>query len=432
MSQNNIAVFLDLDNLVIGARQANLTFNIHPILSHIQEITNGRIVLRRAYGDSHQNRELVRELAAAGFVTQVNLSINNFGKNLADMQITVDAMESLIDERPYHVYVLMTGDQDFSPLVQALRKRDKYVIGIGVRHATSTNFASLCDRFLYYEDIVPATKLDDNTILTLLRKSLTALEKEMPKVRASVLKQRMDELSQGGFSGSTYAEGGFRRFLDRYAHVVETYQEDTTLYVASKRPDKAASPPMPEPPPPAPTAKPATAVKLPARPPKTPSAYLVYRALLKKQKLRVIPAPTRLLLLKDLVQRLQQQPCEWRALINLIALAHGAKKTADGELSKNMVNALLLLARRAGVIYAEPGQPLARATVRLAIDGQHLFQQALVRCDRAYLQALLPLSESFDFVQASLALYDTPQYAPYLQRLLPEVTANGASPHSHK
>ncbi len=428
MSQNNIAVFLDLDNLVIGARQANLTFNIHPILSHIQEITNGRIVLRRAYGDSHQNRELVRELVAAGFVTQVNLSVNNFGKNLADMQITVDAMESLIDERPYHVYVLMTGDQDFSPLAQALRKRDKYVIGIGVRHATSANFASLCDRFLFYEDIVPTISLDDNTIPTLLRKSLAVLEKEMPKVRASVLKQRMDELSRGGFSGSTYAEGGFRKFLERYAHLVEIYQEETTLYVASKRPEKALPPPMPAPPPPPPIAAPAPSVRPPVQP-LQPPPYLVYRALLKKHKLRVIPAPIRLLLLKELVQRLQQQPCEWRALIKLMALARATEKTTEGELSKNMVNALLLLARKAGVIHAEPGQPLAQATVRLAIGGQHLFQQALVRCDRTYLQALLPLSESFDFVQASLALYDTPQYAPYLRRLLPEAAANGAQPH---
>ena len=89
---NDVAVFLDLDNLVIGAKQANLTFNIKLILEHIEEMTQGRIVLRRSYGEWRQSRNQMKDLAIAGFNTQSTVPINSFSKNLADMQIIVDAM----------------------------------------------------------------------------------------------------------------------------------------------------------------------------------------------------------------------------------------------------------------------------------------------------------------------------------------------------
>lgn len=385
---HNVAVFLDLDNLVIGARQANLAFNIRYILDAVLRLTEGRIVLRRAYGDSQQNRDLLRELAAAGFITQTNLSVNNFGKNLADMQITVDVMESLVDERPFHTYVLITGDQDFSPLTQALRKRDKQVIGIGVKHATSTAFASLCDLFLFYEDIVPPLILDKDKVEALLVSSLAGLEKEQKKVRASVLKQRMDELSQGAFSSSSFASKGFRQFLADFPDLVNLEQEESTLYVAGK--SRKQQPDM-------------------------PLRHQIYRTHLKKQRLRIVPAPVRLALLKELVNYLRSQSYEWRTLSNLLAGPGTEKEPAT---SKNTANAVLHLANEAGVVKVLAAETLALSHVELAICGDNLFQQALVRCDRTLLERIRALPEPFDLQEASLALYDTVRCAPYLQRVL--------------
>ena len=55
---NDIAIFLDLDNIVIGATEVNLAFDINIILSAVRELTNGRVVLRRAYGDWRQNKNM--------------------------------------------------------------------------------------------------------------------------------------------------------------------------------------------------------------------------------------------------------------------------------------------------------------------------------------------------------------------------------------
>ena len=140
---NDVAVFLDLDNLVIGAIQVNLSFDINLVLDHIKKSTNGRIVLRHAYGAGKQSQNQLQELAQAGFVVQSATRVNSFSKNLADMQIVVNAMDTLVDGHQYSTYVLMSGDRDFPPLVQSLRKRGKHVIGVGIRHTSSESLVEL-------------------------------------------------------------------------------------------------------------------------------------------------------------------------------------------------------------------------------------------------------------------------------------------------
>lgn len=158
----DVAVFLDLDNLIIAARQAKIKFNINVILDYLKGATAGRIVLRRAYGDWRQNDKVPENLAAAGFELQSAVRLNDFSKNLADMQMVVDAMSTLIDGHEFATYVLMTGDRDFTPLVQTLRMRGKLVIGMGFRHTVSRSLVRLCDQYVYCDDLfqssAPAVK----------------------------------------------------------------------------------------------------------------------------------------------------------------------------------------------------------------------------------------------------------------------------------
>ena len=47
MTTSDVAIFLDLDNVTIGARDASLTFDVHLILNEIKLRTRGRIVFQR-------------------------------------------------------------------------------------------------------------------------------------------------------------------------------------------------------------------------------------------------------------------------------------------------------------------------------------------------------------------------------------------------
>lgn len=385
---NDVAIYLDLDNLVIGAKQANVSFDINLVLEHIKEITEGRIVLRNAYGAGRQNQTLMQELAQAGFIVQSATRINNFGKNLADMQIVVNAMDTLVDGHQYETYVLMSGDRDFTPLVQSLRKRGKRVIGVGIRHTTSSSLAELCDRFIFYEDLLVQDGLSEEEMENLLVRARDTLLHDKKQVRASVLKQRMMELSQGRFNTKTYPESNFRKFLQQYPHQIQTRQDGTTIYALKPAPSE------PEPP-----------------------LYQQYRTKLKKQRLRIVPPNQRFVIMKDLLNLLNERSdLLWRDV--LAALADGHKEDQKVASSKNMVNAVMLLAREANIIRTLQGKSLSTAPVLLSLEGDHTFQDAIIRSDIAYIRAISNLPEPFDVKEVALALYENEKFVPYLYKII--------------
>ena len=387
-SSNDVAIMLDLDNLVIGAKQINLSFDVNLVLEHIKKLTNGRIVLRHSYGDWRQDQQLMRDLATAGFITKSAIRLNNFSKNLADMQIVVDTMETLIDGHEYSTYVLMTGDRDFTPLVQALRKRGKDVIGIGVRHTTSQSFASLCDQYIYYEEIVPAPQLTDAQVEDLLSRSLNQLLANEERIRASVLRQHMSEASKGVFDKSHYAEGSFRKFLEKYPHMARVEQVETTIYVTLPEKEEKADVPL----------------------------HILYRRELKKQRLRVIKREMRFTILKDMIRHLAiEDQVRWRELIDVMAEEY---KSDGKNISKNAINAVMLLARRAQVIDTLKAKSLSTAPVLLRVKGAKAVQDAIMRTDAVYVKEILAFADSFDEAEAAVALYYDPQFARYLKTII--------------
>lgn len=565
---NDVAIFLDLDNLVIGAVEANLTFEIDLVLDHIKTLTEGRIVLRRAYGDWRQRANLTKDLAAAGFELQSTVRLTANSKNLADMQMVVDAMSTLIDRQNFSTYVLITGDRDFAPLVQALRKRGKEVIGLGISHATSKNLAELCDHFVYYDELaatarqlvedqleelihrsleqllqetdrVPASllkqriqtlskgafgrspqgkrsfhkllgeyphivgmqqegttlfvrqpgdvhaseiegarerrQLEEDEVEALLQSSLSDLLGADEQVRASLLKQRMQELSDGAFDENLQGDKSFRKFLERYRDLVAVDQEGTTLY--AYRVDH-------------PVGKGAAPVKRPLSPEDTETLlktaldelmidqkrvrasllkqrmqelskdafdetkqgfesfraflesfpqlikiqqkgttllvyrpdgfvptdelHLYYRTLLKKQGLRVVPSNIRLRVLKDMIALLQSHPdVEWRSLVDKLTSHY--RQTGAEDVSKSYINDVLRIARRAEVIQVDNGGSLAQAAVHLAMEGERLFQEAVIHCDACYLQEIRNLQNPLDMREAAVALYESDGHARYLK-----------------
>ncbi len=385
---DDVAIFLDLDNLVIGAKQVNINFDINLVLDKVREMTNGRVVLRRSYGDWRQDQKLLEQLTTAGFTTQSTVRINNFSKNLADMQIVVDTMDTLIDGHQYSTYVLMTGDRDFTPLVQSLRKRGKRVVGVGVKHTASRSFVGLCDEYLFYEDLLPTPGLTEDEVDGLLVKALEdLLDDDTERVRASILKQRMVELSKGAFSQTHFGNGSFSKFLARYPQLVIIEREDTTTYIRRHIVET-----------------------------ETAVLHEQYRSSLKKLRFRIIPAADRLVILKDLILTLDEEgQLRWRQVIDMMA----QKYNADGkEISKNMINAVMLVARQGQIIRTLKGKSLATAPVLLMLEGPKRFQEAVVRCDATYLRQILELPEPFDLTEAALALYDSVNYTAYLEMVM--------------
>ena len=568
--KNDVAVYLDLDNLLIGAIEANLRFDVDLILHHIKQITGGRVVLRRAYGDWRQRANMTRSLAAAGFELQSTVRLGSNSKNLADMQMVVDAMGTLVDRQEFNSYVLITGDRDFVPLVQALRRRGKQVIGVGVKHTTSQRLTQLCDAFIYYDAIAaeankevgedlsemivraldqllhdmdripasllkqriqaiskgtfahsphgrrsfskvlneypeilqleqegttlfvrrpgdnsvqiqptsqPVRRFSDDEVHDLLLNTIDVLLADESLVRASLFKQRMQELSDGAFDESLQGDKSFRKFLDRFPDLLAVEQEGSTLYVrrSDGSPSNGESTPVNKV-----SLKDATTllrqvlddlllnqsqvrasllkqrmqelgdgvfdekqfgddsfrqflerfpdlvnvqwkgttlmVVRPQHYVDPGDLHLQYRTSLKKSGLRVVPSESRLVILKDLITLLRRNnQLRWRQMVNALT-GYYARNDRD-DISKSFVNDVLRVARRAEVIDVQNGGSLAKAPVYLLLSGERGFQEAVKKCDLTYLSEIMKLNDLFDLEQASMALYEDIDHVRYLELL---------------
>ena len=147
-----IALFLDYENLAIGARDGLgvAPFDFGPVADALAE--RGRVVSRRAYADWSYFGDDRRLLARASVeLIEIPQRIGGSRKNAADIKMAVDAIELAYERGFITTFAIGTGDSDFTPLVHKLRELDKRVIGIGVQSSTSALLPPACDEFLFYD-----------------------------------------------------------------------------------------------------------------------------------------------------------------------------------------------------------------------------------------------------------------------------------------
>ncbi|MBG69563.1 MAG: NYN domain-containing protein [Roseibacillus sp.] len=148
-----MAVFLDLENIAIGARDARYpTFSITKVFERL--FLRGHIVLKKAYCDFSRFKEFKRDLHDAAFELIEIPHFRQSGKNSADIRMVVDALDLCYTKSHVDTFVIISGDSDFSPLVSKLRENAKTVIGVGVKNSSSDLFIKNCDEFIYYDDLV--------------------------------------------------------------------------------------------------------------------------------------------------------------------------------------------------------------------------------------------------------------------------------------
>ena len=150
--EERIALFLDYENLAIGAREnlGGMVFDLKPVADALAE--RGRVVVRRAYADwlkfGEDGRMLTRHHVE---LIEIPQRMGTVRKNAADIKMAVDAVEMCLERDYITTFVLGTGDSDFTPLVHKLREHNKQVIGLGIQMSTSALLPPACDEFLFYE-----------------------------------------------------------------------------------------------------------------------------------------------------------------------------------------------------------------------------------------------------------------------------------------
>ena len=151
-----IAIYLDLENIVLGARDANYPkFDVQNIVERL--LLKGHIVVKKAYCDFGRYDDFKRGLHESAFELIDIPHVRQSGKNSADIRMVVDALDLCYTKGHVDTFAIISGDSDFSPLVSKLRENAKTVIGVGVKNSTSDLFINNCDEFIYYDDLVRAS-----------------------------------------------------------------------------------------------------------------------------------------------------------------------------------------------------------------------------------------------------------------------------------
>jgi uncharacterized LabA/DUF88 family protein len=157
--EERLAVFIDHENVAIGARSVGLRFDPKPLTDALAE--RGRLITRRAYADWNLFREDRRGMVDANVeLIEIPQRSDSVRKNAADIQMAVDAMEWALTRDFVSTFVIVSGDSDFTPLVGKLRELNKRVIGVGVKGSTSAMLPGACDEFLFYDRLEGAPRLE--------------------------------------------------------------------------------------------------------------------------------------------------------------------------------------------------------------------------------------------------------------------------------
>ena len=231
----SIAVFIDLENVAIGVREANYkSFEIGVVLKRL--LDKGNIVVRKAYADWGKYQTYKRTLHEAGVELIELPGSKRTGKNSADIKMVVDALELAFEKRHIDTFALVTGDSDFYPLVAKLRENNKHTIAIGVKNSTSPILIDSCDEFIFYDDLVrkPRRKRSSRSDMnqraqeafSLLVEAIYALQRENRNLYSSLVKETMKR-KQPQFNEEYHGYRTFSRLLeDAQKHKIISIHKD--------------------------------------------------------------------------------------------------------------------------------------------------------------------------------------------------------------
>jgi uncharacterized protein (TIGR00288 family) len=231
----NLALFCDFENIALGVRDAKYAkFDINTVLERL--LVKGSIVVKKAYCDWSRYAAFKPVMHEAAFELIDIPHVRQSGKNSADIRMVVDALDLCYTKAHVDMFVIISGDSDFSPLVSKLRENAKTVIGVGVKNSTSDLLIRNCDEFIFYDDLVrqpvepaktkkktrrkaavkPKSKDKAQEGIDLVLQTAEALHAERgsrEKLWGSMVKQALKR-RQPGFSEGYYGFDSFSNLLE--------------------------------------------------------------------------------------------------------------------------------------------------------------------------------------------------------------------------
>ena len=155
--RQNIAVFVDYDNIEIGVKSTlRREFAVSLCLDALKE--RGDIVAKFAYANWSRQEGAVRQMAENAVQMVQRLPSPRGDKNGADINLALDALEMAFTHKNVNAFAIISGDSDFIPLVNKLKAYGKTIYIVGGKAFTSTILQQNCHEFISYESLLDDSK----------------------------------------------------------------------------------------------------------------------------------------------------------------------------------------------------------------------------------------------------------------------------------
>lgn len=157
-----VGIFVDIPNI----ETSSISMNMRPDMAAIRREAGkyGNVIIARAYGIVHMNNQIsncaLRSLRSGFEFVPVVLH----GESMKDVDtlmttdIVANAYEKCVD-----VFVIASGDSDFLPALNTVRKSGKTCIVVGVAGHISRNLADSADIVM---TIVESNRTPNSTVVT--------------------------------------------------------------------------------------------------------------------------------------------------------------------------------------------------------------------------------------------------------------------------
>lgn len=156
-----VAAYIDFENLIISARNQKLKVDFRQLRIGLEQY--GHLLTACAYADWSIHNGFVRPLSTNGiqpiYVPAFARERGNGKppKNSVDIQLCIDVMMTLFQPWYIQAYILISGDRDFLPLIEALRWHGRQVVIIGVNESTSNTLQRFADKYVPYRQFIEET-----------------------------------------------------------------------------------------------------------------------------------------------------------------------------------------------------------------------------------------------------------------------------------
>lgn len=158
MDEENIAVYLDFENLVLSAEEVypskEKALSLGPIIEYIS--SRGNICIKKSYADWSKQifSRYQRSLIEYGFEMIHLPATTAKGKNGADVRLAIDAIENMASNQIIDTFVIGSGDTDFLALIQRIRSRGKKVIILGFEHSAGALIKTSSSEFKSLDELL--------------------------------------------------------------------------------------------------------------------------------------------------------------------------------------------------------------------------------------------------------------------------------------